>query len=172
MLNKIVSLLIVASALTVAAVIASPAQAQMIDEVQADQHVQAVAEYHGSRSGWEQPLVQKDQNLKHYYWTEIDRNKAAYKVINRTASRYNTVTHTASSKPVVLPPRGNKNISTEIRGSNNDVSGRVRPLQLAQARTAPAMYSYNYGNGYGRAALPVTNTTSSDKQCRAKLMSY
>ncbi len=170
MLNKIISSLIVASALTLAAVVASPAaHAQMIDEVQAAQHVQAVAEYHSSRSGWEQPLVQKDHNLKHFYWTEVDRNKAAYKVINRTASRYNTVTHTASSKPVVLPPHGNKNISTEIRGGNSDVSGRVRPIQLAQARTAPAMYSYN---GYGRVAPQAPSNTTSDKQCRAKLMSY
>jgi len=171
MLNKKVSSLIITLALTVAAVFTSPsAHAQMIEEVQAAQNIPAVVSEHASRSGWEQPLVQKEHNLKHFYWTEIDRNKAAYKVINRTAAKYNTVTHAASNKPVVLPRLSNKNISTEIRGANSDVSGRLRPIELAQARIAtPSVYSYN---SYGRLSAPTSSSSSANKNCSARLMTY
>lgn len=178
MLNRIVSSIIFIALLTVGFVVFSPtAQAQMIEEVQQAEGAPAVVQEHRSRSGWEQPLVEKDNNLKHYYWTEIDRNKAAYKVINRAGTGYSVMPRTASDcKPKVLPPRANKNI-WGFNSANSDLNGRIRPAIVAQVRSQPAVYSYNgnsYGNAYGKVSPSYSSSPSSNasKNVNGRVMSY
>ncbi len=176
MLNRF-SAFIFFALLAVGLFYASPAQAQMIEEVQQAQGAPAVVQEHRSRSGWEQPLVEKDNNLKHYYWTEIDRNKAAYKVINRAGTGYSVMPRTASDcKPRVLPPRANKNIWGDLHTANSDLSGTIRPAVVAHARTQPAVYSYN-GNSYdtyGKVSPSYAHspTASASKNVNGRVMSY
>ncbi|CAN5515813.1 hypothetical protein BH11CYA1_BH11CYA1_02720 [soil metagenome] len=180
MLNRFLSTVIFVAVLVIGFIYASPAQAQMIDEVQQAEGAPAVVQEHRSRSGWEQPLVAKDNNLKHFYWTEIDRNKAAYKVVNRAATGYSVLPRTASeSKPKVLPPIANKNIWGDIHGANNEVSATVRPAYVAQARTQPAVYSYggsgsSYGNAYGKVSPSYSNSSSASaiKNVNGRVMTY
>ena len=178
MLNRFVSPIIFLALLVLGFVFASPVQAQMIDEVQQAQGAPAVVQEHRSRSGWEQPLVEKENNLKHYYWTEIDRNKAAYKVINRAGTGYGVMQRTASDcKPKVLPPRANKNIWGEVNGANSDVSGRIRPAIVAQARPQAAVYSYSgssYGTTYGKVSPSYSSgpSSSASKNVNGRVMSY
>ena len=179
MLNKIVFSVIFIAFIAVGFVFAIPAaQAQMIEEVQQAEGAPAVVQEHCSRSGWERPLVEKDNNLKHYYWTEIDRNKAAYKVINRAGTGYNVMPRTASDcKPKVLPPRANKNIWGDLNGANSDVNGRIRPAIVAQVRSQPAVYSYSgnsYGTAYGKVSPSYSSSPSSSasKNVNGRVMSY
>ncbi|MBA4075127.1 MAG: hypothetical protein C0508_08795 [Cyanobacteria bacterium PR.023] len=182
MLNRIVSSIIFATLLALGLafgfVFVSPAQAQMIEEVQQAEGAPAVVQEHRSRSGWEQPLVEKENNLKHYYWTEIDRNKAAYKVINRAGTGYSVMPRTASDcKPKVLPPRANKNIWGDIHTANSDLSGRIRPAIVAQARPQTAVYSYSgssYGNTYGKVmpSYGSSPSSSASKNVNGRVMSY
>lgn len=172
MLKKMANFIYAVPALLVlAGFSAAPVQAQMVD-LQEDNSAgtATVVQEHRSKSNWERPLVDKDPNLKHFYWTEVDRNKAAYKVINRAGAHYQTVRTAVSSKPNVVHVRSTKNIFGDYHGDNGDVSGRVRPQELAQSNTA-ATYSYGYGDTYGKVNVaPASYGSSSQKQVKAKVL--
>jgi len=163
---------LVPALLVLAALFSLPAHAQMVSDMQEDNSAgtATVVQEHRSRSNWEQPLVNKDPNLKHFYWTEVDRNKAAYKVINRAGAHYATIPRTAIySKPKVVHAQNTKNIFGNYHGDNGDVSGRLKPQELAQSNTAA---TYSYGDSYGKVNAPASYASSGQKQVKAKVLTY
>lgn len=159
--------------LTLTSLCALDARAQYVPDM--DDNTPTVAEEHRSRSNWEQPLVNKDQNLRHYYWTDIEASKPHFTIVNPATGKYEVQHRTASScRPKVIPTKC-RNIWAESMAARAGVEAKLRPISIAHAKmAAPMAYSYgSYGSVSGRLT-PASNGAESsyDKQVKARVMSY
>lgn len=172
--RALMSSLIIAAFLTI--ICALDARAQYMPEMAAEANVPAVVQEHRSHSNWEAPLVQQDPNLSHYYWTDVNQNKMKFNVVNPATGKYETVHRTASScRPVVMRSKC-RNILAESMAARASVDAKLRPVSIAQARTAAPAMVYSYGNSYGNVSGHIApasyGSVSGDKQVRGRVMSY
>lgn len=174
MSRALVSSLIIAAFLTI--LCALDARAQYVPGMMDEENIPAVAEDHRSKTNWEAPLVNKEHNLGHYYWTDINQSKPKFTVVNPATGKYEVQHRTAAScRPKVMrtPCR---NIWAESMAARANVDARLRPVTIAQAKMATPMSTYSYGNSYGNVSGRLTpasyNEVSGDKQVRGRVMSY
>lgn len=126
-------------------------------------------------SGWEEPLCNRDNNLRHYYWTDIDASsRYRVNVINRVApskkSSYTIINRTASpNKPSAMSAKARKVGDNQI--ASGDVSGYLRNQQQAASygnRSVASTYgSYSFSQ-------PVRSTAQydSNRNVKGRVLSY
>lgn len=154
----LIKLLTIALIATSASLVAAPAMAQMTESV-------STIETKGSISGWEKPLIEQDNNLRHYYWTDISNTKK-YRIqsLSPVKNQYRVMPRVASSaKPKVAPAASNKSIAR----SEASLNGRLRPQAAQYATTATALSYGSYGSG--APASYSSGGSGSAKNVKAKI---
>lgn len=132
-------------------------------------------------SGWEEPLCARDNNLRHYYWTEIDASsRYRANVINRVAPSgrsYRVIKRVSdlNAKPTVinaLTAKGRGMNDNQIASS--DVSGNLRKRngggngsRSGAGTMTYASYGFSNGGGY-----QSSGGSSSSAAVKGRVLSY
>ncbi len=137
-----------------------------------------VYEEHHRVSGWEEPLCNKDGNLRHYYWTEIDASsRYRTNAISRVAPRanpYHVINRVAgaNSKPIAIPPMSAKARSIgDNRIASNNCSGVLRTQGGSAARVSRGASTFTYADySYNPSSKPVAQYESNS--VKGRVLSY
>lgn len=154
----LIKLLTIALVAVSACLTATPAMAQMTESV-------STVETKGSVTGWEKPLIEQDNNLRHYYWTDISNTKK-YRIqsLSPAKNQYRVMPRVATNvKPKVAPAASNKSVAR----SEASLNGRLRP-QVAQYATTGTALSYG-SYGAGAPASYSSAGSGSAKNVKAKI---
>lgn len=137
-----------------------------------------VREEHYKVSGWQEPLCNKDGNLRHYYWTDIDAsaryrtntirrvsdNRNPYRVISRVAGQ--------NSKPIAIPPMSAKARPMGDNLSSTDVNGVVRTKNGSASRAGNSASTYTYASyNYSPGAKPLAQSSDS-RNVKGRVLTY
>ena len=131
-------------------------------------------------AGWEEPLCSRDNNLRHYYWTEIDASsRYRANVINRVAPvghGYRVIKRVSdlNAKPNVVTALSAKGHRLQNQIASNDVSAVLKNRAGGGSGSRGgagaftyASYSYNNSPSYGSSS-----GNSSSANVKGRVLSY
>ena len=127
-------------------------------------------------SGWENNLVNRDRNLGHYYWTDMERTKRyRCNVINNVAPKSanpNKIIH-LNLKPRVIQPTRTKDILGALRSapqSSAELNGKLL-AKSNRGNSAQSASAYTYAS-YGHKNEGGNYDYESSRAVKGRLMAY